>query len=97
MGIYKQTDTKHTQVRIEQASSAKNCSEGEMLRHFNALLFILFLYCVLFHLTPTHVIFTPYFSLQAKFLELPAQARMVYGVGILPICLIQLYMILSWE
>ena len=37
MGIYKQTDTKHTQVRIEQASSAKNCSEGEMLRHFNAL------------------------------------------------------------
>ena len=41
MGIYKQTDTKHTQVRIEQASSAKNCSEGEMLRHFNALLLLL--------------------------------------------------------
>ena len=40
MGIYKQTDTKHTQVRIEQASSAKNCSEGEMLRHFNALFYI---------------------------------------------------------
>ena len=39
MGIYKQTDTKHTQVRIEQASSAKNCSEGEMLRHFNALFY----------------------------------------------------------
>ena len=40
MGIYKQTDTKHTQVRIEQASSAKNCSEGEMLRHFNALYYL---------------------------------------------------------
>ena len=43
MGIYKQTDTKHTQVHIEQASSAKNCSEGEMLRHFNALYYLKFI------------------------------------------------------